>query len=170
MYLPLALPSTSHCQCLLILSPRLLSRFGGELDLHVLDAFLFVLFFGKIEVTKKFQHALVLTHHQRVEVPNSLIPRFVDQPTGEVYPYPVILPAIFNDGRVLGMFFTRFAIITHDREDLVLIVGIQRDESEVVDTVDLSKVLGLLIGKLIQRTEEAQIDRPLAAASKEPLQ
>jgi len=31
-----------------------LGYFGRQLDLHVLDTFLYVLFFGKIEMTKKF--------------------------------------------------------------------------------------------------------------------
>jgi hypothetical protein len=29
-----------------------------------------------------------------------------------------------NDGRVLGLLFARFAILAHDRDDLVSIVGI----------------------------------------------
>jgi hypothetical protein len=34
------------------------------------------------------------------------------------------LPAIFDDGRVLGPLFARFAIVAYDRDDLVWIVGI----------------------------------------------
>jgi len=39
----------------------------------------------------------------------------------------------------------------------------------VVYAVNMSKVLGLLFGELRKGTEEAQIDRPLAAPSKKPL-
>jgi len=36
----------------------------------------------------------------------------------------VALPAIFDDGRVLGPLFARFAIVAYYRDDLVLVVGI----------------------------------------------
>ena len=80
------------------------------------------------------------------------------------------MPAIFDDGRVLGLLFARFAVVAHDGDDLVLIVGIYRDESEVVCSVDVSEVLGILFGELIEGPEEAQIGRALATASEEPLQ
>ena len=102
----------------------MLARLGRKLDLHVLCASFFVLLFGKIEMPEEFQHALVLAHHQRVEVPYPLGTRYVDQPPGQVYPYPVTLPAILDDGRVLGLLFARFAILAHDSDNLVSIVGI----------------------------------------------
>ena len=52
----------------------------------MLGALLFVLLFGKIQMPKEFQHTPVLARHQRVEGPNTIIPRYVDQPTGQVYP------------------------------------------------------------------------------------
>jgi hypothetical protein len=51
-----------------------------------------------------------------------------------------------------------------------LVVGISRDESEVVHPVGVSEVLGLLFGELVERPEEAQVDRALATAPKEPLE
>jgi hypothetical protein len=75
-----------------------------------------------------------------------------------------------NNGRVLGPLVARFAIVAHDRDDLVLVVGLYRDESEVVHPVGVSEVLGLLLGELVEGPEEAQIDRPLATPSEEPLQ
>ena len=78
--------------------------------------------------------------------------------------------AILDEGRVLGPLATRFAVVAHERDDLVRIVGIQRDKSEVVNAVDVSEELGLLLGKLLQGTEEAQIDRLLAEPSVEALE
>ncbi len=73
---------------------------------------------------KEFQHARVPAHHQRVEGPNPVIPRCVDQPTGQAYTYALALPAIFDDGRVLGPLFARFAIVANDRDDLVWVIRI----------------------------------------------
>jgi hypothetical protein len=82
------------------------------------------LLFGKIQTPKELQHACVLTHYQRVKVSNPIIPRYVDQQAAQGYPYPTALSAIFYDGRVLGMLFTRFAIVTHDGDDLALVVQV----------------------------------------------
>jgi hypothetical protein len=51
--------------------------------------------------------------------------RYLHQPTSQGYPYPVALPAILDDGRVLGLLFPRwFAVVAHYSDDLVLIEGI----------------------------------------------
>ena len=75
-------------------------------------------------MSKKLQHALVLTHYHRVEVLNPIATRYINQPTGQGYPYPVSLPAIFDNGRLLGLLVARVAIVAHDGDDLVLIIGI----------------------------------------------
>ena len=63
---------------------------------------------------------------------------------GEGYPYPVILPAVFDDGRVLGPLLARFAVVVHQGYDLALIVGIQGDQAEVVFAIDAGEILCLL--------------------------
>src|SRR5829696_441741 len=120
-------------------------------------------------MSKKLQHARVLALHHRVEVPNSFVSRFVDQPTGQVYPHPVALPTVLDKGRVFGLLAIRFAVVAHERDDLVRIVRIQCYESEVIYAVDVGEKPGLLFGKLLQRAEEAQIDGLLAKASVEAL-
>ena len=44
----------------------------------MLRTFLFVLLLGKIEMSEEFEHALVLAHHHRVEVPYPIGTCYVD--------------------------------------------------------------------------------------------
>jgi hypothetical protein len=136
---------------------------------NLLRALHSVLLFGKIEMPEEFQHAPVLAHYHRVEGPNPVVTRHVDQTPGQGYPYPTALPAILDDGRVLGLLFARFAVVAHNCDDLVRIVGVYGDESEVICTVGVGEVLGLFFGELRKGPEEAQVDRPLATTSEEPL-
>ena len=131
----------------------------------MLDAVLSALVLGKIQMSKKLQHARVLALHHRVEVPNPFVSRFVDQPAGQVYLHLEALPTVLDEGRVLGLLAIRFAVVAHERDDLVRIVRIQCYESEVVYAVDVGEQPGLLFGKLLQRAEEAQIYSLLAKAS-----
>jgi hypothetical protein len=55
------------------------------------------------------------------------------------------LPAILDEGRVLGSFVARwFAVVAHNSDDLVGIFGVQRDQTEVVCAVDTGEMPCLL--------------------------
>lgn len=80
------------------------------------------------------------------------------------------LPAILDEGSVLGPLAAPFAVVAHDRDDLVLVLGIRGDQTDVVHAIGVGEVPGLLVGRLLQRTEAAQVDGTLATPSMEPLQ
>jgi uncharacterized membrane-anchored protein YjiN (DUF445 family) len=67
----------------------------------------------------------------------------------------VILPAILDEGRVLGPLATWFAVVAYYRDDLLFFVRVQGNKSKMVYAVDVSEIVGFLFGKLLQRTEEA---------------
>jgi hypothetical protein len=100
--------------------------FGGYLDLDALDPLFLILAYllGKVQMPQELQHLPVLAHPHRIETPNPFVFGFVDQLAGQGYPYPVFLPAILHDCRVLGFFvLAPFAVVAHDRDDLVRVVG-----------------------------------------------
>lgn len=127
----------------------MLEPFTWQFDLHVLNVTaLSALLFWQTQMPKQFQHTPVFAHHQCVEAPNAFISCFADQLAGQGYPYPVALPAILDEGRVLGSFVTRLAVIACESDDLVRVVGVQCDQSEVVYTINVREILSLLFGEL----------------------
>src|SRR5918912_1511938 len=89
---------------------------------------------------------------------------------GQTQAQPAPLPAIFDDGRVLGPVGAPFAVEAYHRDDLVVIIRIERNQREVVNVIDVSEVSGLPIGQLLYMAKEAQANRPFAKAAVEPLQ
>ncbi len=149
---------------------KLLELFGLYLDLNVLGFLLFALALGQTEAPKKAQHSRILGHYQPIEVPDPSITRIIEQLMGQMLAQATSLPAILNESRVLGLVGVRFTVEAYHRDNLILLVGIQRDQREVVGAIDVSEILGLLVAQLLHGTEEAQVDRLLAATTVEPLQ
>lgn len=95
-------------------------------------------------MSKKVQHTLVLGHYETIQESNPFITRYVDEMASQAYPQPVFLPAVLDEGRILGPLTFGFAVVTYDRDDLVWLVRIERNQREVIYTVDVSEILGLL--------------------------
>src|SRR5215208_1033916 len=85
-------------------------------------------------------------------------------------PYPLALPTILDERRVLGSFVAWCAGIAYDGDDLLWVLGMQSDQAEVIHAISASEVAGLLVRYIFHRTQEAQIDGAFAASSVEPLQ
>jgi hypothetical protein len=64
---------------------------------------------------------------------------------GQSCPYPLTLPTILDERRVLGSFVTQFAGIAYDGDDLLWVVGMQSDQAEVIHAISASEVPGLLV-------------------------
>ena len=59
----------------------------------------------------------------------------------------MVLLAILHEGRILGFFILApFTVVAHDRDDLVRIFGVQRDEGDVIHPIDGGEILRLLFG------------------------
>lgn len=140
-----------------------------QLDLDTTGIIFSMLTLRQVESLKEVQHTSVLAHYQRVKEPNSFITRFIYQLMRQVQAQPTPLPAVLDESGVLGPVTTRFAVVAYDSGDLVRFVRIQGNQLEVIDVIDMSEILGLLIGELLHGTEEAQVDRLIAKASVEPL-
>jgi hypothetical protein len=104
--------------------PRSLDLFGGQPNLHYLLPVFHSLMLGKIEVPKHVQHTLVLALYERVKETNPVTSRYFDQPMCQACPYPLALPPILDQRRVLGSLVARFAGVAYDGDDLVGVLGI----------------------------------------------
>jgi hypothetical protein len=70
-------------------------------------------------VPENAQHAFVPGLYGRVKGLNPVASHFVDQPMGQCRSYPLALPNVLDERRVLRPFVTRFADIAYDGDDLV---------------------------------------------------
>jgi hypothetical protein len=93
-------------------------------NLYALDAALPNLSFGKIQMAQDVEHTPVLALHERVKAPHPFVSCCFNQSLGQSSSYAQPLPAILHEGRVLGSLVARFAIVAHDGDDLVPMVGI----------------------------------------------
>jgi hypothetical protein len=125
---------------------------------------------GKIKTAKDSEHAPITTHYQPIETPNPPITSNIHQEVSQTQTQPTSLPAISDESRILGSLSTRIAVVRYDRDDLVWIIGIQSDQCEAVNRIDMSEITGLLVGQPLHGTEEAQVDRPVAKAPVKPLE
>ena len=125
--------------------PRSLDLFGGEPNLHYLLTVFHSLMLGKIEVAQNVQHTLVRALYERVKETNPVTSRYFDQPMGQARPYPLALPPVLDQRRVLGSLVARCSGVAYDADDLVLVLGIQGDQAEVVRAVGASEVPSLLV-------------------------
>ncbi|HEY6712222.1 MAG TPA: hypothetical protein VI055_08115 [Rubrobacter sp.] len=91
------------------------------------------------------EHTFVPTFHERIKRSNPVASRFVDQLMGQGRPYPLALPTILHQRGVLGSFISRLAGVAYDGDDLVRVLGIQRDQAEVIHAIGAGEVAGLLV-------------------------
>jgi hypothetical protein len=58
----------------------------------------------------------------------------------------VPLPAVLDECRILGFACSHFAVEAYHRDDLVLLVWVQRNQREAVDAIYTSQMLSHMIG------------------------
>ena len=100
-----------------------------------------------------------MAHHERVEAPNPVTSRYVDQPTGQARTHSAALPAILDEGRILGPSrYAGLAGVAYDRDDLIRVFGVERYQSRSgLRHRYVGEVLGLrFVRQLLHRTEEAR--------------